>query len=145
MTATSVDETTRFRRLDHIAILVSSTDEALAYYRDRLGFPVVAEEAFETPPVRLTYVDCGNALIQLLEPTGDSPLSAALAEKGEGIHHICFSADDVVGAAVAHGDEGAGDPIQGKGRGRGSAFVPGPIHHGVLVEVTEFHPDDVEG
>jgi methylmalonyl-CoA epimerase len=139
---TSVDEAARFRRLDHIAILVRSTDDALAYYRDRLGFPVVAEEVLQTPPVRLTYVDCGNTLIQLLEPTGDSPLAQALADKGEGIHHICFAAQDVVGAAVAHGDEGSGDPLQGTGRGRASAFVPGPVHHGVLVEVTELHPGD---
>jgi len=130
------------RGLDHVAILVRDTDEALAYYRDRLGLPVVHAEAPEAPPVRLTYVDCGNALIQLIEPTGPSPLATQLERDGEGVHHLCFGADDPVAAAAALADDGAGEPLTGSGRGRASAFVPGAPHHGVLVECTEFRPGD---
>ena len=133
----STEPDTGLNGLDHIAILVESTETALGYYRDRLGFPVVAEEAFETPPVRLTYVDCGNAAIQLIEPTGPSPIAEALAAKGEGVHHICFATEDPVATAIAIGDDGAGDPITGRGRGRASAFAAGAVHHGTLVELTE--------
>ncbi len=139
MTDTSPDTSpnTSLRGIDHIAILVRSTDEALGYYRDRLGLPIVAEEAFEAPPVRLTYVDAGNAAIQLIEPTGPSPIADALEANGEGVHHVCFATDDPVATAIAIGDEGAGDPITGKGRGRASAFAAGAIHHGTLIELTE--------
>src|SRR5262249_25460314 len=34
--------------LDHVAILVADTDAALAYYRDRLGLPVLTQELNET-------------------------------------------------------------------------------------------------
>ena len=46
-----------FRRLDHIAIVVSDTDEALAFYRDALGLPLLFSEVLEEQAVRLTHLD----------------------------------------------------------------------------------------
>jgi hypothetical protein len=99
-----------------------------------------------TPHVRLTYLDCGNAFLQLVEPLGpDQELSRWLAENGEGLHHICFGVDDVLGAA-AELASGPATPVQGSGRGRVSAFVPGEPPHGVRLECTEFRrADDVDG
>lgn len=126
------------RALDHVGIVVRSTDEATAYFSGRLGFPVVFEESFEQPPVRLTYVDCGNAVLQLIEPVGESPISAYLEAKGEGVHHVCFSCDDLLATASRLADAGAPEPVLGRGRGLRSTFVPGPAHHGVLIECNEF-------
>jgi hypothetical protein len=44
----------------------------------------------------------------------------------------------VLAAAQGLADDGA-TPTAGSGRGRVSAFVPGPTAHGVRVECTEFH------
>jgi methylmalonyl-CoA/ethylmalonyl-CoA epimerase len=124
------------RRLDHVAVIVRSTDEALEHFSNRLGLPVVASEEREDLNVRLTYLSTGNAFIQLIEPLSEAgPIAAELAERGEGIHHICFGADDPVGDATAVGE---GTATAGGGRGRVSAFVPGPLHHGVLIECTGF-------
>lgn len=124
------------RRLDHVAILVRSTDEAICHFSDRLGLPVVASEEIEAPAARLTYLDAGNAYLQLVEPLADGPLSEQLDQAGEGLHHICFGADEPVLDATALGDGVKATP--GTGRGRVSAFVPGPLRNGVRVECTRF-------
>jgi len=134
---------TSIRRLDHIAIAVADTERALRRFRDQLGLHVVHQEDLEQPPVRLTYLDAGNAYLQLVQPLDDaSSLACWLREHGEGLHHVCFGADDAVAAAA---EMGAGEARPGQGRGRPSAFVPGDPSHGVIVEFTEFRRDeDVE-
>jgi methylmalonyl-CoA epimerase len=123
--------------LDHVAILVSDTDAALAHWRDRLGLTVVHEEENATAQARMTYLDAGNVFVQLLEPlSAEAPLGRALAEDGEGLHHICFGTGDVLGSAAAAATEDAPAPSLGSGRGRPSAFVPGPTPNGVRVEFT---------
>jgi methylmalonyl-CoA/ethylmalonyl-CoA epimerase len=41
-----------------------------------------------------TFVSHHGAEIQLMEPAGDSPLGRRLVKHGEGVHHICFTAED---------------------------------------------------
>jgi methylmalonyl-CoA/ethylmalonyl-CoA epimerase len=129
---------TPLRRLDHVAVLVRDTDEALRFYSGRLGLTVASSEEIPTPHVRLTYLDAGNAYIQLVQPlAGDSPLTVWLDEHGEGLHHICFGVDDVAGAVGELSDPGAEISI-GTGRGRVSSFVSAAGSHGVRIECTEF-------
>jgi methylmalonyl-CoA epimerase len=132
------------RRVDHIAVAVRDTAEALATFRDLLGLEVVHQENLSSPPVMLTYLDCGNVFIQLVEPTDPaSPLAELVDKEGERVNHICFAVDDVLGDARAlAGGASHGAVIPGQGRGRVSAFVPGPARHGVTFECTEFRPED---
>lgn len=137
---------TLLRRLDHVALLVRSTDSALAFYRDRLGLEVCSSEEIGAPHVRLTYLDTGNAYLQLVEPLEtDGPLAKWLEEHGEGLHHICFGVDDVAEAASVLSDDGAQVTL-GSGRGRLSSFVTTADSHGVRIECTGFvHSEDVDG
>ena len=126
------------RRLDHVAIAVRSTEDALRFYRDHLGLRVQSSEEIADPPVRLTYVDTGNAYLQLVEPLDESSAIATwLAEHGEGLHHLCFGVDDVEEAAAAMSDPGTVVTL-GNGRGRVSAFVSTERSHGVRLECTQF-------
>ena len=129
---------TLLRRLDHVAVLVRDTDEALRFYSGRLGLAVASSEEIPSPHVRLTYLDAGNAYIQLVQPlTGDSPLTVWLDEHGEGLHHICFGVDDVAGAVGELSDPGTAISL-GQGRGRVSSFISAGDSHGVRIECTEF-------
>jgi methylmalonyl-CoA/ethylmalonyl-CoA epimerase len=136
---------TLLRRLDHVAILVRDTDEALRYYHDELGLPLHSSEEIDSPAVRLTYLDAGNAFVQLVEPLDPaSSLAGWLGEHGEGLHHVCFGVDDVPAAAAALSD--GTTPTLGSGRGRLSAFVDTDDSHGVRIECTQFLRDaDVDG
>jgi methylmalonyl-CoA/ethylmalonyl-CoA epimerase len=135
------------RRLDHVAVAVADTDGALSYFCGRLGLSVVATEMLVRPHVRLTYLDAGNAYIQLVEPLDDeSPAAAHIAQHGEGLHHICFGVDDVDTDARGLAEERDAQVSFASGRGRVSAFVPGSPRFGVRIECTEFKfEEDVDG
>jgi methylmalonyl-CoA/ethylmalonyl-CoA epimerase len=135
---------TLLRRLDHVAVLVRSTEDALTFYEGRLGLRVHSSEEIERPHVRLTYLDAGNAYVQLVEPLDDeSPLVDWIAQHGEGLHHICFGVDDVPAAVAALSDDGA-EVTLGTGRGRVSGFLTNSAN-GVRIECTEFkRPEDVD-
>jgi len=46
--------------------------------------------------VRLAVFRIGEVQIELLEPTGpDSPISAFIEKRGEGMHHISYQVDDI--------------------------------------------------
>jgi methylmalonyl-CoA/ethylmalonyl-CoA epimerase len=135
---------TLLRRLDHVAVVVRDTEEALRHFSGRLGLRVASSEELARPRVRLTYLDVGNAYLQLVEPLdGESEIARWLAANGEGLHHVCFGVDDVPAAVAALHPDGV--PALGSGRGRVSAFVPATDGHGVRVECTEFdYREDVE-
>ena len=100
---------TLLRRLDHVAVVVRDTESALAFYSGKLGLSVASSEEVASPHVKLTYLDAGNAYLQLVEPLDDqSPLARWLDEHGEGLHHICFGVDDVEEAVASLSDPGAG-------------------------------------
>lgn len=133
---------TLVRRLDHVAIVVRSTAEALRFYEGHLGLHVQSSEEIDAPPVRLTYIDAGNAFLQLVEPLdATSPIATWLEQHGEGLHHVCFGVDDVEQAVSWLSDPGS-EVHLGNGRGRISSFVSTSGSHGVRIECTEFRRDE---
>ena len=135
---------TVLRRLDHVAVAVRDTEESLRYFSGQLGLRVASSEELASPRVRLTYLDAGNAYIQLVQPLdGESEIARWLGANGEGVHHICFGVDDVPAAIERLSPTGV-RPVLGSGRGRVSGFVPDGSH-GVRLECTEFdYAEDVE-
>ena len=125
--------------LDHFAICVPSTDDALRIWRDTLGFPVVCSEVVNDGAVRLTHLDLGNAHLQLVEPLlPDHPLRAWLAEHGPGLHHFCLKVADVgVSRAELRAAGLAGDaaPHQGT-QGKRALFLAKAATQNVQVEIT---------
>ncbi|MCW2984333.1 MAG: hypothetical protein JWR63_1903 [Conexibacter sp.] len=96
--------------LAHICLLVSDLDQAMADWTKILG--VLDPQQLEDPIVRyddfeggddemrwVTFVAGHGAEIQLVEPAADTPLGRRLAKRGEHVHHICFTTDDVPEAA----------------------------------------------
>jgi methylmalonyl-CoA/ethylmalonyl-CoA epimerase len=128
-----------FTGLDHIAIAVPDTEEALRTWRDRLGLTVLLSEVVNDGTVRLTHLDLGNTQLQLVEPlTPDHPLQAWLAENGPGLHHLCMKVDDVAAAmadAQAQGLPTAAKMHQGT-QGTRALFFDKSASQGVQLEVT---------
>jgi len=86
--------------IHHVAILVRSIEEALPRYRDLFGFEPEAEPMlFEPQRVRLCFLPTGPApaaRIELIEPVdSQGGVARLLAERGEGLHHVCFATDDL--------------------------------------------------
>jgi methylmalonyl-CoA/ethylmalonyl-CoA epimerase len=130
-----------FQRLDHIAIVVRDTDEALTFYRDRLGLPFLFSQVMPDAPIRLTHLDAGGGVhLQLVQPLKDDhPLMAWLQKNGEGLQHLCFKVDSVAdsmktlpGLGLAVRDKA---PRSGP-NGRASAFLDPAATRGVQLEIT---------
>ena len=129
-----------FNRLDHIAIVVKNTEDALSFYRDQLGFPVVVDEVIEDAAVRLTHLDLGNIQLQLVQPVSDEhPLQEFLRQKGEGLHHLCLHVHDVsatIEALPGIGVEAMDKPPHSGPNGRSAAFMNPNSTRGVIWEIT---------
>ena len=129
-----------FNGLDHLAIVVADTDEALKVWRDKFGFSVLYSEAVNDGTVLLTHLDLGNTELQLVEPlTADHPLQAWLEANGSGLHHFCLKVDDV-GEAFGETAEfglppGEERPHQGT-QGKRALFLDKDATDGVQVELT---------
>ncbi len=129
-----------FEGFDHVAIVVKNTEDALRFYRDKLGLPLLFSEVMEDQKVRLTHLDLGGGHLQLVEPlTPEHPLSEYLRKHGEGLHHLCLRVNNVPDAIANLPKEGlvSRDPKPRSGpRGRQSAFLKPETTRGVLIEVT---------
>ena len=130
---------TMFNGLDHLAIVVPNTDEALKIWRDRVGLKFLYSEIVNNGAVRLTHLDLGNTHLQLVEPlTSEHPLKAWLVQNGPGLHHFCFKVDDVSAAQAelrAHQLPTA-EVIHHGTQGKRALFLERSATQGVQVEVT---------
>lgn len=129
-----------FNQLDHIAILVRDTDDALKFYRDTLRLPLLLSEELEEVGVRLTHLDMGNVKLQLVQPLSDDhPLAKQLDERGEGLHHLCWEVDDAEEVMARLPEFGLkakeGEPHPAP-RGGTAAFIDPKDTRGVLWEMT---------
>jgi methylmalonyl-CoA/ethylmalonyl-CoA epimerase len=89
----------------HICLLVRDLDKAIADWTAilsevdpaQLVEPIVVDhwEAGEDVMSSATFVNPGGSEIQLLCPLNDGPLGRRLEKRGEGVHHICFTAPDL--------------------------------------------------
>ena len=90
----------RLGAIHHVAIVVRSIDASLPRYRELFGLDPEADPvAFASQRVRLCFLPTGPepaARIELVEPMDDDSGAARfLADRGEGVHHLCFVTDDL--------------------------------------------------
>jgi methylmalonyl-CoA/ethylmalonyl-CoA epimerase len=86
--------TPRGTRVSHIGIAVEALAASLPFFRDVLGLREVALE--DSDGANIVGLSAGEALVELLEADDpSSPIARFLTKRGPGIHHICFSVDDL--------------------------------------------------
>lgn len=127
-------------RVDHIAIAVNSVEEALKNYQKILNVNHLEIETVPHEKVKVAMLELEDTRIELMEPTApDSPISKFLTERGEGIHHIAITADDIekdVARAKSQGMRMLGE-IRSGSYGRKITFIHPKSLHGVLTEFCE--------
>jgi methylmalonyl-CoA/ethylmalonyl-CoA epimerase len=137
------------RHIDHIGIAVEKLDESVPFYRDVLGLESLGTEEVPSQKVRVAMFRIGESRIELLEPTApDSPIAVFLEKKGQGIHHIAYSVDDVTGMVADLSGRGVEmidrSPRPGAG-GSLIAFIHPRSSGKVLSEICEHHKCEKEG
>jgi methylmalonyl-CoA/ethylmalonyl-CoA epimerase len=134
-------------RVDHVAIAVNNVAEALKNYEKILKIDKVDIEEVPTERVKVAILKLQDTRIELMEPTADdSPIKKFLTDRGEGIHHIAITADDIendVERAIANGTRMIGN-IRTGSYGRKITFIHPKSMNGVLTEFCQAPPENKE-
>ena len=132
--------------LDHIGIVVTDLDAALAFYRDALGLEVSAPHDVPSEHVRATFVPVGQASLELLEATSDtSAIARFTTRRGPGIHHLTLLVDDIQAVLDRLKAQGVAliDEVPRAGaHGSTVAFIHPSAAQGVLIELKQTAPGD---
>lgn len=134
-------------RVDHVAIAVNSVSEALKNYEKILKIDKIDIEDVPTERVKVAILRLEDTRIELMEPTADdSPIKKFLTDRGEGIHHIAITADNIendVERAITNGTKMIGN-IRTGSYGRKITFIHPKSMHGVLTEFCQAPPQNNE-
>lgn len=128
-------------RIEHIALAVADLDAAIEHYSSVWGIAVEHRERVEDQGVEEAMLPVGDAYLQLLGPTSpDTTVGRFVERRGEGLHHIAYEVDDLVGELARLKEAGVPlideEPRVG-GRGHMVAFVHPKGNHGLLVELIQ--------
>ena len=111
-------------RVHHVAIVVRDIEQALSFYRDRLGLPVDLVLPIESDGVTIAFLSVGESKIE---------------SRGEGFHHVCLEVGDIYAELDRLAGEGV-ELIDSKPRPGAEgpvAFIHPRSCNGVLVELIE--------
>jgi methylmalonyl-CoA epimerase len=83
-------------RLDHVGVVVTNLDEAIARYASLFGMRVTHRAGNEQLGIVAAFLEMGGAELELIAPTrGDSMVSKFLADRGPGLHHLAYAVPDI--------------------------------------------------
>jgi methylmalonyl-CoA/ethylmalonyl-CoA epimerase len=83
--------------IDHVGIAVKSLEAGIEHWKIVFGYRQKTEIVTNTrQKVRVVFLVKDNSLpVKLIEPTDSSSSVYAFAQRGGGLHHLCFRCDNV--------------------------------------------------
>lgn len=126
-----------YRWLDHIVIAVRNLDQAVANYRDTLGFRLERTAVSQAMGIKQAFFAMEDGhFIELAEPLGaDTPIGRALQRRGEGAYLICLAVRDMaqrVQALKANGVQ-----LIGGNKPDEQVFIHPKSARGALIQLVE--------
>lgn len=96
------------RGLNHIAIAVPDLNAASEFYRTVFGAQVSEPHTLPEHGVTVVIAQVSNFTVELLYPYGEKSPIAKFLEKNPrgGLHHLCFTVDDIDAASKHAASEG---------------------------------------
>jgi methylmalonyl-CoA/ethylmalonyl-CoA epimerase len=128
------------KKINHVAIVVGDIESGLTFWRDALGLRLDHIEDVPSQKSVVAFLPIGDSEVELVKPTSDdSGVAKFLADRGGGMHHLCFEVDDISGMLEQLRAKGVRlineTPLELPGRKM--AFVHPKSTGGVLVELYE--------
>ena len=128
----------KITKINHVAVVVSDIDSSLNFWEGALGLKLHHVEDVPGQKSMVAFLPVGESDVELVKPTTeDSGVAKFLAERGGGMHHLCFEVDDIEGMLADLKSKGVRllneQPIIGEGRKM--AFIHPKSASGVLVEL----------
>jgi methylmalonyl-CoA epimerase len=119
-------------RIDHIGILVTDLDAAVAFYTRTFGLEAGPIETREQPPIRRCCIRVGDVELELIEARDrEQTMMRFLPHREAGVYHVGLRVDDVDGEAA-------------RLRAQGVPLVDG-IREGGGMRIQYLHPDAAQG
>ncbi|MGW0227316.1 methylmalonyl-CoA epimerase [Actinopolymorpha singaporensis] len=139
-----------FGSIDHVGVAVRDLDAAISWYEQTFGMRLAHIETNEEQGVREAMLEVGTSgpQLQLIAPLrDDSPVGRFLASRGEGLHQVAYSVDDLAEAAATLRSRGV-ELLYDRPR-RGTAgtrvnFIHPKAAGGFLVELVQAAPEGAE-
>jgi methylmalonyl-CoA/ethylmalonyl-CoA epimerase len=125
-------------KINHVAIVVPEIEGALNFWRDGLGLELHHVEDVPSQRSQVAFLPVNGSEVELVKPTtDDSGVAKFLAERGAGMHHLCFEVDDIDGMLADLKAKGIRliNETATQLEGRKVAFVHPKSANGVLVEL----------
>jgi methylmalonyl-CoA/ethylmalonyl-CoA epimerase len=84
------------KAINHIGIAVRSIEAQRPFYEETLGAVYEGTEEVADQKVRVGFFRVGDVRLELLEPSDSSSTIATFIEKkGEGLHHVAYTVEDI--------------------------------------------------
>ena len=132
--------TPRGTRVSHIGIAVEALADTLPFFRDVLGLRETPLD--DADGASIVGLEAGEPLVELLEAENEeSPIARFIAKRGPGIHHICFSVDnldEMLERCRRAGLRLIDEKPRIGAEGKRIAFLHPKSTGGVLVEISEY-------
>jgi methylmalonyl-CoA/ethylmalonyl-CoA epimerase len=132
-------------KIEHIGIAVKNLKDSNELFFKLFGEPHYKTEEVKSEGVNTSFFKVGDNKIELLEATKEnSPINKFIEKKGEGIHHIAFDVDDIVGEIKRLKKEGFKVLNETPKKGADNklvAFLHPKSSNGVLIELCQ----DIKG
>ncbi len=94
-------------KIEHLGIAVKNLETSDFLFTKLLGIPPYKKEIVEREGVKTSFFMVGESKIELLEASNpDSPIAKFIEKKGEGIHHIAFSVNNILAEVLRLKNEG---------------------------------------
>jgi methylmalonyl-CoA/ethylmalonyl-CoA epimerase len=131
----------KIKRIEHVAIAVKSLDATRKMLEDTLGLEMEYQEEIPKNGSRLAMFPVGETYIELVQSTREgTQTSDWIAERGEGLYHICVEVEDIEAALAELKQKGVRlrdeTPRTGHGGAR-IAFLDPRSTGNVLIELAE--------
>ena len=86
------------KKIDHLGIVIPKLEDGVKLFETGLGLPYLRTEDMPDWNCRIAFFRCGEVLLELIEPTGESDGKEFLRTYGGGLHHIAFEVEDIQNA-----------------------------------------------
>jgi len=118
---------------DHIVIVVADIEDGIRNWRDDFGLPLSHTVDQEEAGIRQAFLSLDDGtFIELIGPSGDdSPIAGTLESRGEGVHVVALTVDDLDATVESLQERG----VNLIGVGSPQVFIHPKSANGVMVQL----------
>jgi methylmalonyl-CoA/ethylmalonyl-CoA epimerase len=95
------------QHIEHLGIAVKSLESSIPLYEKLLQTSCYKTETVESEQVKTAFFKVGQTKIELLESLNpDGIIARFIEKKGEGLHHVAYSVEDILAEMTRLQQEG---------------------------------------